>query len=438
MLGSHAAAPSPPTEAAASARLRAVPVWAWLGSIVVAAAGVRWGLALGRAVPSYIPDEFLYTSLARSIGQHGTSEVHGNHAAFPALLQPLLTAPLWLASSVGTGFALVKALNAVAMAGASVPLYLLARRLGLDRPAALAAALLGALSPNLDYVGLILSNPISYPLVLGAVLVGISVLERATPRGQLGFLALSGLATFASIQFIVLPVVLLGAAVVVERGNLRRVASELRLTIGLLLAGSLVLLVRPSMLGFYRHAPHLGAQLTPASWLHWVSLGGFLLAISAGACFVPGATAAIAHGLFRARERREIAFAALFTGLLFAFLTEAASIELAARTASRSATSSRSRRSCRSRSCSGCGSATRCGRSPSPLPQASWSCSRSSRSRPTPCGTGHRTRRSSKASPTSSAMRRPGRPGSSSRSARAGSRSSRCSPPCARHAPPSG
>src|SRR3954447_6983627 len=328
MLGSHAAASAPPAEARTAAHLRAVPVWAWLGSIVVAAASVRWGLALARAVPSYIPDEFLYTSLARSIGQHGTSEVHGNHAAFPALLQPLLTAPLWLAPSVGTGLALVKALNAVAMAGACVPLYLIARKLRLERPAALAAALLGALSPNLDFVGLVLSNPISYPLVLGAVLVAISVLERATSRGQLAFLGLSGLATFASIQFVVLPAVLVGAAVVVERGNLRRVARELRLTLGLLLVGSFVLLLRPGMLGFYRHAPHLGAALTPASWLHWASLGGLLVAVSAGGGFVARAVAGIAHGLFRARERREIAFAALLAGLVLAFLTEAASIEL--------------------------------------------------------------------------------------------------------------
>jgi hypothetical protein len=257
--------------------------------------------------------------------------VHGNHAAFPALLQPLLTAPLWLASSVGTGLALVKALNAVAMASASVPLFLLARRLGIGPRAALAAALLGAASPNLDFAGFVLSNPISYPLVIGAVLVGVTVLERATRRGQLLFLVLSGLATFASIQFVVLPAVLLGAAVVVERGNVLRVARELRLTLGVLAAGAVVLLTRPGMLGFYRHAPHLGAQLTPASWLHWTSLGGFLLALSAGACFVPGAVAAVAHGLFRARERRDVAFAALFVGLLFAFLTEAASIELVTR-----------------------------------------------------------------------------------------------------------
>ncbi|MDX6504185.1 MAG: hypothetical protein QOE29_1310, partial [Gaiellaceae bacterium] len=256
-------------------------------------------------MPSYIPDEYLYASLGHSLGEHGTSAVRGEHAAFPALLQPLLTAPLWLVGDVQTGLNLVKALNAVAMAAAAVPLYLLARRLGLARSGALFCALLGAASPNLYFVSLVLSNPISYPLALGAVVAAVAVLERPTARGQLVFLALAGLATFASIQFIALPAVLIGAAVVVERGRIVRVVRQFRLTVVLLALASVTFLVQPSLLGFYRHTPAVVGRLGTGSWLHWTSLGALLLAVSAGTCFVPGAVAAVAQGIARPRERSE-------------------------------------------------------------------------------------------------------------------------------------
>ena len=217
------------------------------------------------------------------------------------------------------------------MAASAVPVYLLARRIRLTQRAALVCAALAAVSPNLYFVSFVVSNPISYPLALGALVCAVAALERPTTRAQIGFLAFAGLASFTSIQFVVLPAVLLGAALVVERGRILRVVRGLRLTIALLAAGGLLVLVRPSALGFYRHAPHLGAQLTPASWTHWTSLGAFLLAVSAGACFIPGAVAALASGVAQPRERSELAFAALVVVLALALFTEAASIELQTR-----------------------------------------------------------------------------------------------------------
>ena len=66
-----------------------------VNSTLGAALAVRLLLVWQLATPNYFPDEYLYAALARSLaGFHGAS-VRGHAAHFPALLQPLLTAPAW-------------------------------------------------------------------------------------------------------------------------------------------------------------------------------------------------------------------------------------------------------------------------------------------------------------------------------------------------------
>src|SRR2546421_50796 len=105
-----------------------------------------------------MPDEYIYVSLARSLGAHGTASIRGAHAGFPALLEPLVTAPLWSAFSVGVAYPLVKALGALAMASSAIPLYLLSRRAGLDRNAGVLCACFAAVSPNLYFASFVMAN----------------------------------------------------------------------------------------------------------------------------------------------------------------------------------------------------------------------------------------------------------------------------------------
>src|ERR671922_1549946 len=95
--------PASPAEIAAPPltlrRLAAVPAWVWLGGIVVASFGGRFLAALGRVVPYYLPDEYIYPTLARSLAEHGRPLIRGGAAHFPALLDPLVTAPVWLVTS---------------------------------------------------------------------------------------------------------------------------------------------------------------------------------------------------------------------------------------------------------------------------------------------------------------------------------------------------
>ena len=84
------------------------------------------------STPVYFGDEYLYSSLGRSLAETGRPLVRGQAAHFPALLEPLLTAPAWLVNDVGIAYHLTQTIGALAMSLAAVPVYWLARRLGLS------------------------------------------------------------------------------------------------------------------------------------------------------------------------------------------------------------------------------------------------------------------------------------------------------------------
>jgi hypothetical protein len=325
------AAPHAPNATLTHARLRtrvaAAPAWAWIASLVAVTAGVRWGLSLLQEMPTFVPDEYIYSSLARSIGTHGTTSIRGAHVTFPALLQPLLTSPLWAWTSVGTAYALTKALNAVAMASSIVPVVLIARSLGLGRRERAVCALFAALSPSLLFVGYVIANPYSFPLALWALLAGLRVLEAPTVRRQALFLCGAGLAALASIQFALLPIVVLVAAVVVERGRPRALLAWWP-TAAVLAAGAAVVLPRQgSVLGYYSNASHAGATLGAHAWGHWMFVNAYLLTLAAGVAVVPGAVAGVVDAVVRGHDRRARAFGALFCSLVAILFTEAATSE---------------------------------------------------------------------------------------------------------------
>ena len=185
-----------------------------LAGLVAGSFLLRTVLGWLRATPTFFADEYIYAELARSISETGRPLIRGVSASFPALLQPLLTAPAWLVEDVETSFRLVQTIGALVMSLAVVPVFLLARRLGIGTQLALVLAGLAVLVPDMVYAGWIVAEPFAYPLVLSAVAVGTVALARPRPRLQLAFLALAGLATFARIQFVVLPVCFLAATLV--------------------------------------------------------------------------------------------------------------------------------------------------------------------------------------------------------------------------------
>jgi hypothetical protein len=306
----------------AVARTAAVPARLLLAGIVAASFLVRFAASLGHSTPLYFPDEYIYSSIARSLAGTGRPLIRGSSAHFPALLEPLLAAPFWLTNDPELAYRLTQALNALAMSLAAVPVYLLMRRLGAGAWPALAAAALTVASPDLFFSSFVLADAIAYPLVLGAVYVGVCALSRPTRCLQLGFAALAALATFARIQYVFLPVVFAVAALVVERGSVRGVWERFRLSLLLYVAPVAVAAVLgpQRLLGYYSG---IGLHVKPGAIAHWLGTDALLLAYVAFA-LVPGAVVGIAFALARPRSREECGFAALSVGLLLGVFAEAA------------------------------------------------------------------------------------------------------------------
>ena len=124
--------------------------WPLLAALVSLNVVVRTALGWLRETPIYLGDEYLYAELGRSIAETGRPLVRGAASDFPALLQPIVTAPAWLFGDVGTSYHLVQGMGALAMSLAAIPAFWIARRLGLSKGIALAVAALALALPDSD------------------------------------------------------------------------------------------------------------------------------------------------------------------------------------------------------------------------------------------------------------------------------------------------
>ena len=164
----------------------------------------------------------------------------------------------------------------------------------------------------------------AYPLALGALAVGVATLDRPTRANQVGFVALAGLAAFARMQYIIIPVAFVVAMLVLERRDVIRAARRNLLTLCLFAAPAVVGLVAGPgrLLGYYHGI--LGFDLSPAALAHWAAVDSMLLAYAGGIAIVPGAVAGLAVGLTRRTPRPQRAFAALVSSFVALLLVEAA------------------------------------------------------------------------------------------------------------------
>ena len=271
--------------------------------IVVGSFAGRLVASAAHPAPRYFPDEYLYTAIARALGAGQAPNVRGTTANFPALLEPILAAPFHALFSPELAYRLTQAENALLMSLAAVPVYLLARRLSLSSRYALSCAVFAVAIPDLVFASYTLADPVAYPFSMGALAAGVAALDRPAKRTQLLFLTLAFLATFARVQYVVLPAAFVVAALVVDR---KRALKTQRLPLVLLALPLVVALgLGPArVFGYYSNVTnlHVGGQL-----LRWAGIDLFLLAFSTGIVLVPGALVALA----RPRGRTETAFAAL-------------------------------------------------------------------------------------------------------------------------------
>jgi hypothetical protein len=294
--------------------------------VVAVSSVVRIVAAWLRQTPAYFPDEYMYAEFSRSLAAGHMPAVRGVDAHFLPFLQPLLTAPAWLLPSVEAGFRAAQAIDAVAMSLAAVPVYLLARRVGLSSRLAIAAATLSLTLPSLLYSSFIMSEPFAYPIVLGVLAAAVHALDRPGWRSYVIFLALTGVAMFARMQFaVIIPCFVLALVIVVVRERrVREFVRSHRIHIALLLVVSAALFaVGPARnTGYYPSLGFIpGFNLSTAARI--LAADALVLVFACGFVIVPGAVLGVGLGILRPRGRAELAFAAMTLVFTIALLLQA-------------------------------------------------------------------------------------------------------------------
>ncbi len=296
-----------------------------LGATVLVSTIANTAIAWQRATPRYLPDEFLYGQLARSLAHGDGISVLGEPIRFTSLVEPLATAVFWLPDDPAFALRATQAFHALAMSLAVVPVWLIARRLRLRPALAWFAVAATVLSPDLLYVGYTTADALGLTLALAAVAAGLSAIARPRVSAQLVFLALVGIAAGTRIQYAaVLPAIV--AAGFMARGDaaqgltpstsLQARLSRLPLVnIVLACAAFVVIAAGSGTMGRYSAATSFRPS-GPA--LHWLPSSAVLLTLAAGAALVPGAAAWLVgrHG-HSGLQRRAFAHATL---ALLAFL----------------------------------------------------------------------------------------------------------------------
>lgn len=143
-------------------------------------------------------DELLYERLALSVAQSGSPipTLHGEHVAVFAQLYPLLLSPVFLLFSLPDAVVVAHGWNGVVFASASVPAYLLARRV-VPGWMAVATAIGAVAIPWSVLTGFLMTENAAYPAFLWAALaIQRAVVEPGDRRDAvaLGAIALAAVA----------------------------------------------------------------------------------------------------------------------------------------------------------------------------------------------------------------------------------------------------
>jgi hypothetical protein len=297
-----------------------------LGLIVAVSVAGRLLAVWVRSAPLLLPDEYLYAELSRSISETGRPLVRGVSGQFPALLEPIVLAPTWLAGDVATSYRLGQVIAALAMSLAAVPAFLIARKIGVGSRLGLLAALFTVAVPDMLYAESLLTEAFAYPLFLTAILAGMVAIERPSRRTQALFLLSAGALVFTRTQFVFLPLAFLVAAAVtgLREGGFRAALREQTLPIVAFVvpAGLAAALLGDRLLGVY--APVFSLRVGLGDLVSALVNESTVFVYAAGWVIVPAALVGFALALARPRSRPELAFAALAVSAAPPLLVEAA------------------------------------------------------------------------------------------------------------------
>ncbi len=188
-----------------------------VGAIVLAAAAVAAVFSL--RVVEFEPDEIGYTHMAIGIA-NSLSPFTTSYGGASRLnqLYPLLIAPIWGSFNNVTAFRITHAWNALIMASAAIPAYLLAREVVARRSAAYLVAALVAVAPWLTISTSQLTEVAAYPACAWALLAMQRSLAKPSVGRDLVALLAIALATYGRLQLILLAPALVVAMLLHELG----------------------------------------------------------------------------------------------------------------------------------------------------------------------------------------------------------------------------
>lgn len=186
----------------------------WLLALVGLSTLVRGALAARVASPWILPDEVVYSDLAKSIAAGHLPSVRGVTVFGWGEVYPTLIAPAWAVFDDPVhAYHAALVLSSFVMSLAAVPAYLLAR-LFLPRGVSFLVAAFTVLVPSMAYTGVVMTENAFYPLFLAAVLLIARALQEPTVMRQavallgLGLLVLTRIQGLALVGAYVLGIVL--------------------------------------------------------------------------------------------------------------------------------------------------------------------------------------------------------------------------------------
>ena len=226
-----------------------------------------------------MPDEAIYATRALGLWQHGSLPLFGSSGAGYSALYPVFAGGPLSIGSQATGYAILKAVQALVMSLAAWPVYAYTRRLVPEGYALLAAALTLA-CPLVLFSGFVMTEVLYYPIAAAALFASARAVSTATLRDQAIALVLIAAAVATRVQGVVLLGVvvialLVDAALARRKPHLRRFWPIWSLAI----AGVLVAALFPGAFGAYEAAVNGRYSVGPAARLTYDHLGFLILTV---------------------------------------------------------------------------------------------------------------------------------------------------------------
>lgn len=128
--------------------------------------------------PLVVPDELVYTEIARSLWQNGTVAMCGYPIAYDSLLYPLLLSPLYALPDTVYVYRFIQLLNALLVNLSLFPVFALAKRVTGDEKKAKFAVFFVLLMPDMILSQMALNETICYPLAFAALYEGYLALGQ--------------------------------------------------------------------------------------------------------------------------------------------------------------------------------------------------------------------------------------------------------------------